>query len=227
MKTYRLIGGIAAIMTAAYSSYLQAQTVTVQGVSSAPASHDTKLTAYVTVSNDSDLKVKASVAATASLPGTQVTKTKSVTLNPHETKTVAISGIRLKPYTYSDVSGVSASVTVTSSSQSSGSTSSGSRSSGGSNLSGEWGGSYSHPYEGSSGVSASITQNGSSITISASNGISLSGKASKSKIRARDGNGQTWTSQGRVTQNYIFIRDYLLEYPQRHPPLEQSLTLSR
>jgi hypothetical protein len=194
--------------------------VTILGVSSTPASKNTKLTAYVTLVNSSTFKVQGTLNVVANLSdGFQVSKSKKFKLKSGQTKTIKVTKIRLTPYIYDNLTSITATADITSFSQSSGSSS---------DLSGEWSGAYIHPYLGSMSVNAQITQSGSSITIVASSGQQLSGTFSSNKIRVRNSaDNQTWTSLGSVTANYIYIRDYLFEYPQRSPPLEQSLILTR
>lgn len=91
--------------------------------------------------------------------------------------------------------------------------SSGSESPIGPAVGGSWNGSYSRPGY-SEPLSAEIIQNGSSLVIEttkSSPGHFFTGQISADGyIQVMDeGTGKTWTSQGAITANHVYIRDYL------------------
>jgi hypothetical protein len=208
-----------ALVMGGWSLSARAEDVSVVGVSYGPSANGRRVVVSVTLQNNTEYRIKGKVYVAVELPGRVRTKRKSVRLEPRSRVTVLPSAIPLSRTPYASVADVSASFVVSKIyAPSPGS------------MTGEWNGTYTHPYYGNSGVHATIVQQGSSISLSTyfrGVGHFMSGKKSSSRIRVVDVDGQTWTSLGPVSAHAFLLRDYLLEYPDRHPPLEQDLRLGR
>lgn len=218
---WKAVGVLAVCFASLALSAARSAEVTVVDVDYGPSSDGRRVVASVTLQNNTAYSIKGKVSVTVVLPDRTKVKRKSVRLEPKSRLTVSPSAVSLGRIPYDDVTDVSAAFAVSKIYAPAA----------GSDLSGSWHGTYTHPIFGSSGAHATIVQQGAALTITTyfrGHSHSMSGTKSSGNVRVVDASdGQVWTSLGSVNAHQILLRDYLLEYPDRHPILEQDLHLSR